>query len=406
MGKFSLRVTELFNNKPLRNIVFNRVLFTLSLIYFGLMACKYIIRPEPVNDEWHFFACNELLNSNVSNIFKIDFCIPYVLISFIPYLIGGIYGMRIVNLCLLLSFLLLVKFKFRSLWSTYFVSFCMFYWALTGYIFTGTDDAIFTMALASLLINFVDIIEKDGSEKFNKRVTFFATVFLLLSRPLFIVYIPIFIVSLICFKVLRREIKTITMAFLTFLIVNIPFLLYNHSFKYETKAPPRNNTWGELQYYSRREVYLGNLNHGGHKTWSDLEEFKKSGAQLPKNEFDAIFIDVKFFTVKTIENIMIAFYHSIRQNGLAFIFFIYLLIFKRIHSIQTFILLSFLISVLLFSSLVFGLVELRWLGGIFLASAAVHLKVDQKIFANFGFAYLQKSIILIFSVFGILRFIL
>ena len=116
-------------------------------------------------------------------------------------------------------------------------------------------------------------------------------------------------------------------------------------------------------------------------------------------------MDFGFFTVKTIENIIVAFYQSIRQNGIVYIYLLYILFLSKIDKIQIFVLLNYLTSLLIFSLLVFGLVELRWLGGIFIAAGVMHLNSEQKIHESFRLDNLQKLIVLFFSLGGILRFL-
>jgi hypothetical protein len=210
----------------------------------------------------------------------------------------------------------------------------------------GQSDSIFYMGM---LIFYFEATMSTSIKKSNVILMSFCSAIMIMSRPLVIIYIPIFFVGFLLYRIIKKEIlfnsrnkyvlASIALGFLITTTANIPrFSSNNYTLSYsgKTKTKPLDRqdislTWVEWFYVSQ---YIGNNNKFGFlhplMNLDKAEQYKMNNPKIktPKT-FSEYLTQHKIFILKRVpvSLVEISFY-SIRSVGFLFLLIPFIIYFK------------------------------------------------------------------------------
>jgi len=207
-----------------------------------------------------------------------------------------------------------------------------------------------------------------------------AVVIALFSREIFIVFLPIVLLSMFLLhkrkKLSTKSLLIPGLVFCFFIALNIPSLQENHKLSYDTKNPPSNveATWVQRQYYAQMLVNNGKLKNYNHPTWAETDAYltKNGKDALPNNTLSGLTFDIIVTVKEFFRDFLYIGLYSIRQLGLillVILFFGFREFYKKKKiTTQSYIPVIVLIMILIFAIIIISFVELRWLGAVFIMS--------------------------------------
>ena len=318
---------------------FLNISLILSILYLSIRFIDdFFLFSGGVGDEWYFtndlryFIENGYYNSVIRGI-----SIPFTLLSYIFFLITDEISVSLRITGALFTFILILYFLFRKSLiiknkKTYFIYF-LFLISTTGGSFFGTNDSIF---FTSLIIFFHELLYIEEHSKYNHLLLSVSATLLVMSRPLVIIYLTVFLFSLLIYKIAYKDYdlsKILYKIFKVYLIAMILALLFNYPkiinedyrLSYSTKITTpvhyiaKDINWVQWFYYSQ---LIHEQNGSGYFAplveWTDVRTYKELNGDLnlPKS-FSDYLINYKMFIIKRFPKSIIEIStYSIRYVGL------------------------------------------------------------------------------------------
>ena len=298
----------------------------------------FFLFPGGIGDEWYF--TNDLkyfIEHGYSNSVIRGISIPFTLISYLFFLITNDVSesLRITGTFFTLT--LIIYFAFRQSLiiknkKNLFI-YLLFLISTTGGSFYGTNDSIF---FTSLVIFFHELLFVEKKSFYDYSLLFISAIFLVMSRPIIIIYLTIFFLSLLIYKIFNKGYNLGKVSFQIFnafligilvaLIFNYPKLVNgDYSLSFSTKTTTSEHyiandiNWVEWFYYSQ---LMHNQNGSGFFApmidWSDVRNQKalNDDLALPQSFADYL-INYKLFIIKRFPKSLIEIsFFSIRYVGL------------------------------------------------------------------------------------------
>ncbi len=299
---------------------FLNISFIISILYISIRFIDdFFLFVGGVGDEWYFtndlnyFIENGYYNSVIRGI-----SIPFTLISniFFQFTDDISTSLRITGS--LFTFILILYFMLRQSLiiknkKTYFIYF-LFLISTTGGSFYGTNDSIF---FTSLIIFFHELLFIEEYSEYNHLLLLVSATLLVLSRPIVIIYLTVFLISLLIYKIAYKDFdlsKILYKIFKVYLIAMTFALLFNYPkifnedyrLSYSTKITTpehyiaKDINWVQWFYYSQ---LMHEQNGSGFFAplveWTDVRIYKELNGDLnlPKS-FSDYLINYKMFIMK------------------------------------------------------------------------------------------------------------
>ena len=265
--------------KKNENIILNITLIS-SIIYFIIRSidCLFLIS-FPVGDERVFLEeFKYLLENGFIKTIKNGTSFFFITLSYIINLFTGIgtFSLRLVSFVATLSLILyfLLRIRFISLNSKkFFFATLLFLIPTTGASIHATNDSLFFL---SLIIFLFELIIFKGEKNI---LLISSAVFMIVTRPVAVVYLGILIISLTLYfiinrkkniyQILKKFFQSVLAGFLAYFLISIPnFLDGNFELTNSNKSIFENKetTWTEWVYHSQlignnsiRFVFFANM---------------------------------------------------------------------------------------------------------------------------------------------------
>ena len=349
------------NYKKLIAIIFERVSpqFLKQIENFSLILCVFyflirfidrlFLSFKGIGDEIIFI--NELkyfIEYGYSNAVIEGTSIPIMMISSFIYKFISDYSLALRISSSICTFILIVylfyKIKFTNKGN---ISHLLF---LLGTASTATlggqNDSIFYMGM---LIFYFEATMSDSIKKKNIILMSFCSFIMIMSRPLVIIFILIFFVGFLLYRIIKKEIlfnsrnkyvlASIALGFLITMIANIPRFSsndYTLSYSGKTKTKPlgrhdTNLTWVEWFYISQ---YIGNNNKFGFLhpllNLDKAEQYKMNHPKIktPKTFFEYLTQHKKSILKRVPVSLVEISFYSIRSVGFLFLLIPFIIYFK------------------------------------------------------------------------------
>ena len=201
------KIHSLINKKS--DLILN-ISLLLSVIYFIIRSidCLFLI-PFPIGDERVFVKeFIYLIENGFSQTIQKGTSFFYISFSFFISLITGLetFSLRIVSFIstLLLIFYFLLRISFDDLNSKkLFFTLLLFLIPTTGAAIHGTNDSMFFLFL---IIFVFELIIFDKSKNNNKYLLILSSTFMIVTRPVIIVYTGSLIISLAFYSIIDRNV--------------------------------------------------------------------------------------------------------------------------------------------------------------------------------------------------------
>ena len=323
----------------------------------------------------------------------------FILLSFLIHILSGLgeFSLRIAGSISTIS--LLIYFYFRPNFSNsnhkkIFFILLLFLIPTTGASIHATNDSMFFLFL---IIYIFELIIIDRSIKGNKVLIFLSSFIMIATRPVFIVYTGIIIISFFFFsvihrneknkKVLKEIILSIFIGLFATILLSIPNILNkNYKLSYSDKSiyNERGITWTEWVYHSQK---IGNSSKrfglfSPMLKWQEAYKYKiENGDQsLPDSYPEYLTHDLGFLLMRVVSSILEITIISIRYVGLLFILFSFITLKRYLNKdFDNKMLISFiaLFGILTWSIIWPGLVQHRWLFPFYVI--IIHCMADNKL---------------------------
>ena len=324
-------------------------LILCSFYFFIRFVDRFFLSFKGIGDEIVFI--NELkyfIEYGYSNALIEGTSIPLMLLASFVFKIVSDYSLALRISSCICTFILVAYlfYKIRFTNKVHISHLLFLLGTATTATIGGQSDSIFFMGM---LIFYFEATMSISIKKSNVILMSFCSVIMIMSRPLVIIYIPIFFVGFLLYRIIKKEILfnirnkyvlfSIALGFLITTAANLPRFIndnfsiqktkidgisipFSYSIKTQTKPLGRENTsltWIEWLYISQ---YIGNNNKFGFlNPLMDLDEAEQYKIKYPEIKTPKTFYDyltqhkvfiLKRFPVSLVE---IAFY-SIRSLGL------------------------------------------------------------------------------------------
>ena len=403
------------NDKLLK---YSLVFFRISVVCYAVLAVFYFLqRPVGSGDEALFIRDLQFITQEgwITAIKK-GISIPYMLLAY-PFAqaVEAYVALRFVNILLFIG-LLFYFFRHRELRYLNFYFVLLFFYSTVGYFLFGINDTLFIVAMVVFFSEtyFVLISEKKES------VTLWgiALVVALFTRELFIVFLPVVLLSLFLLfrkkQIIHKSLLLPAILCFLFLLLNVPSLHDNHRLSYDVKAPPESAqaNWAQRQYYAQLLVNEGTLKNYNHPTWSETDAYliKYGEDALPNGIVSGMLFDMGLTIKEFFKDLGYIGIFSTRQLGLV-LPIILLFGFRDLFSNKEmtphgYIFLLVLSMVLIFALIIISFVELRWLGSVFILAILSYsiLEKEKKIPAGLTLAnYVFISCISLYGMYGFIQ---
>lgn len=343
------------------------LLLWLLLISYCLLRAVYYFNGVPGGgDESIFIEAHQRIR-DIGWIAAIESQFPatYAIITYPLSMIFQDYvAIRVTNVLLLLvfGFYLYKRFAMKEVW--FYAAFFLF----TTSFLTGTNDALFQLALSVFLL---ETLLFTTQKKFNTALAFTALIVAAFTREMVVIFMPAILLALFILR--QRKFRMVEFSLpmaVTLLLIGLhwPSLSANGKPSYDQKEPPAelNANWAERQYLSQLMVNEGKLEDKKHVTWEEVVAYKKEHGEnsLPKSIgqgilFDPVLTVKEFF--KDFADMLVA---SVRQTGIIQIYCMiafFVLLFKR-RSVAELYVPAVVLSVFgIFALIIISYVEMRWL---------------------------------------------
>jgi hypothetical protein len=316
VNKLNRLVVKLgFNEEKIFNIS-----LIIAILYFSIRFIDdFFLFSGGVGDEWYFTNdLNYFIKYGYYNSVIRGISIPFTLICNVFYQFTNDISLSLRITGSLFTFILILYFMLRESLiienkKTFFIYF-LFLISTTGGSFYGTNDSIF---FTSLIIFFHELLFVEEKSEYNNFILIFSATLLVMSRPVIIIYLTVFLISLVIFKIIKKDYnlkKILYKIFKVYLIAMTITLLFNfpkifnkdYRLSYSTKTTTSEHyiandiNWVQWFYYSQ-------LIHDQHGSgffapmveWTDVRAYKEINGELnlPKS-FSDYLINYKIFIVK------------------------------------------------------------------------------------------------------------
>lgn len=391
-----------FSNQIINRLIINYSL-ALSILYLIIRIIDNVfLCMHGIGDEWFFIKD---LNFYLDNGYYLSvlngFSIPTTLISsWIYYLTGDIsLSLRLTNTFIVFLLILylfnregLVEAEFKQFFT---IIFFMLIGTMGG-MFSGTNDSIFN---GSLVIIFSELYLYFKNHRLNNIMMVIAITLCILSRPLFLIYLPITFLALFIFhlyrygKINQSIINSISFNFSISLILVVLFnypriiepnysngqgnhltqvLFFSYSDKsgtYKTNDPDFN--WAQWHFYSQMiSNQNGRYLFAPLVKWHEVKEYKNNntGHILP-NSYQEYLINHTLSVIKRFPfSIIEIFLMSVRYLGfLLFLIpiWLYLKIKNKEDGSSIFLSILILLTIFALALICPRVVENRWLASVY-----------------------------------------
>jgi hypothetical protein len=356
--------------------VFNTILRITVVIYFAVAGFYYLARSEFAGGDESIFIRDLGLIHELGwvNAIQNNISVPFMLISF-PFSIFLKYhfALRLTNLLLMIGFL---YYLYREKLNSNLIIYFLFLVACTGYLFYGTNDALFCYSLSIFLIETQKAVSK------KKSSFIFGLSFLIIAiftRELFLVYLPIIFPALYlqCKRYFKPNYLIYPIILLFGLIlINKPSLYYNGRLSYDQKSPPEHvkADWTQRQYLAQIMVNNGDLEFQSHPSWQETDDYLNINGSnsLPKGILNGIFMNIEMTLKEFLKDLFYVLVYHIRILGLIFLIPLFIAI-RKIYISKNLDLsfyspISTLTMICIFALIIISYVEMRWLIPVFILS--------------------------------------
>lgn len=362
-------------NKPLLRKVYigiNIISILIILSYTILFIKRTLLLPFGNGDEGYFISDIEyfIQNGYEKSIIK-NISIPHTLLVYsFNLIIDNIpVSLRITNILIsvIICFYLFLYFnKYQKNSRFNFLILILFFISTVGYLFFGTNDALFFLGL---ILFFIEGYKLFNGNACNLWIMIFGLTLALTTRALFILYLPaiLFLITLLKF----RNISNVILGYLfiipisILLFLNIPSLLNGNGLSFDDKKSPTKVSWPQRQYLAQLWVNEGKLPHGQHPSWEETKLYiEKNGENsLPKSLSESIFFNFKLTINEFFKDLGSIFYFGFRQVGLVILFPLLFFIKEKKNYNLTFwmIPITTYLTFSIFAFVIISYVEMRWL---------------------------------------------
>ena len=391
-------------------------LFRISIGIYTLLSGYYFLsRPVGGGDEGLFISDLQLIQTEGwwAAIEK-GISIPYMLLAYpLSWTLDFHIALRGINILLFIG-LLFYFYKRLGIRKMNFYLLLLFFFSTVGYFMVGTNDTLFVVSLVVFISETYTLLTQ--KEKSSLMVWGIAMVVAFLTRELFLVYVPVVLLSVVLlWKHKKGKVKTLMMPFLILIlgiVLNIPSLSTSNGISYDQKLPPEGieATWPQRQYLAQLRVNEGSLPNYNHPNWEQTDAYlKEHGAEsLPKTTLEGMLFNPVLTIKEFFKDFMYSLTYGVRQLGLIlpyllFLFFVDVVRFQKV-SARTYIPWAVATMMGVFSLIVISFVELRWLAPVFMAAIFYFYKLSEQrkipdilVMSNYAFMALL-------SWYGMLRF--
>ena len=367
--------------KKNENIILNITLIS-SIIYFIIRSvdCLFLIS-FPIGDERVFLEeFKYLLENGFIKTIKKGTSFFFISLSFLLNVSSGIgaFSLRLVSFIATLSLIIyfLLRIKFKSLKSKkFFFATLLFLIPTTGASIHATNDSLFFLSLIIFLFELIIF-------KAEKNILLISSaVFMIVTRPVAIVYLGILIISstlytILCsnkniFHILKKLFQSVLIGFSVYILISFPnFFDGNFELTNSNKSIFENRgiTWTEWVYHS--QLVGNNSSRFGFFTsmvgWDEALKYKliNGDKSLPNSFLEYLVFDFGYVLRRTMSSIVEIGIISLRYLGFLFLLFpIYMI--KKIRNNRYNNLTEFgfyaLTGILTWAIIWPGLVQHRWL---------------------------------------------
>jgi hypothetical protein len=390
-------------------IKYTTILLAISVSFQTLIFFYYtlFLRAPSSGDESHFIdAIYKIRSEGLIEAIKYGISIPYILTTIpLTILFEDYFALRITNLLIISLFFIYLYKKLGIKQPIVYLILLSYISTISFYLF-GTNDTLFTICLSVFLIEIFYLIQYDEIK--NPQIAFVCLVISFFTRELIIFYIPLVLTCLIFTrsylkKLTNYSLAVIILIFLT--LLNLPSIINNHKISYDNKIAPEGLTWSQRGYLW--QLQNPDSKNKNQPSWDEVKNYLQENGDksLPSTYLEGIFLNPKLTIKDTYTDFLEAVIWSVRQLGLL-IFVPFILLFLKSHiKSELYIVLSFFITLLIFSFVIITYVELRWLGPLtilyiiggylcfqdWLNSSSFSLKTKNRISAIFILSYFVLS---------------
>ena len=322
----------------------------LCLFYFFIMIIdRFFLSSKGIGDEINFI--NELkyfIEYGYSNAVIEGTSIPLMLLSSFIYKFISDYSLALRISSCICTFLLVAYLFYRIRFTNkvQIIHLLFLLGTATTATIGGQSDSIFYMGM---LIFYFEATMSTSIKKSNVILMSFCSAIMIMSRPLVIIYIPIFFVGFLLYRIIKKEIlfnsrnkyvlASIALGFLITTTANIPrFSSNNYTLSYsgKTKTKPlgrenTNLTWVEWFYISQ---YIGNKNKFGFlhplMNLDKAEQYKMNNPKIktPKTFSEYLTQHKKIILKRVPVSLVEISFYSIRSVGFLFLLIPFIIYFK------------------------------------------------------------------------------
>lgn len=353
-------------------------LFLTFFVFYVLVATYFFLsRPAGGGDEILFISDLQLVKENgwLQSIQK-NISIPYMILALpFSYFLEDFIALRLVNV-MLIFFLFGYFYKREIKGNFFFFPYLLFYISAAGFYYSGTNDALFFIAL---VIFFNEIHRCYNENDWSPNLALSALIIAVFTRELYLVYLPVIVLGL--YLLLKKKYnfnqKSIIpiFLFLFLLTMNIPSLLKSGTLSYDRKSPPRSieASWSQRQYLAQLKVNTGELANMQHPSWEETQNYLNLHGvdSLPDGVIEGMTHDFKFTILEFFKDLWYIVIFNARSMGLMLVVsMLYwgweMILEKKLLIEKHFIPLITLIMIMIFSLIIISFVELRWLSPVFI----------------------------------------
>jgi len=405
-----------YNSMNLKIEVYLLKFFKIVAVVSFIIGFFYMVRrPEGSGDELLFLHDLEYIKSNGwIEAIKKGISIPYMILCYpLSFILPNFIALRLVNV-LIFIFLLVYFKKFGQIKNKNFYYYYLFFSARCWFLL-GTNDTLFIVSQIVFFNEVYKILEKKDDIKLQ--LMWGALVISFFTRELALVYLPIVIIGIYLATKSKSDIfKNIfypSILALVLIFCNLPSLMANHKFSFDSKLPPKEvqATWPQRQYLAQILVNEGKLQNMSHPSWEETDLYlEKNGKNsLPSSLSQSIFFNFKLTVMEFFKNFSEVLQDSVRQTGLItiiiFLIFFYEIFNKRL-SLNLFLPFINILMVSIFSFIIISYVETRWLISVFILGILYFSDLEKLNKINRNLILTNLFVLVLISFYGIYKMML
>jgi hypothetical protein len=385
--------------------IFSALYFVVSIAYFFFVIA--------VNgDEGYFIGDINRIKTDGWNVaIAHGISLPYMILVYpFTFVFENFVALRLVN-ALMTAGLLWYFWKMAKIRTTDFYFYLFFYIATSSFFVTGIDDILLCVALIIFITEVFYFLENKRME--NPELAFCALAIAVFTRELFVVYVPLVLLSFYFlykngFGFFTRKMILPALVFLLLLLANLPSITAKRNISYNQKTPPSDThvTWAQRQYLAQLLVNKGELQNFKHPSWQQAQEYldKNGENSLPKTTFQSLTFDYKLTITEFFKDFYYSVLYGFRQMGLILFFMLFLvlesLLKRRVFADGMYIPLATTLMVCVFSFIIISYVELRWLIIVFAAAIVFYSQRQSENKINSNLILANYLVLTCFSLYG------